>query len=114
MNLSRWLVHTITVQEPTTRAGSAYGDIAWKNPCRVKARVERTTTRVKNGDGDEVISTHRVIVSSFIDERARFWLPSINGEPADDVDEIEASRTPLTVQGATTRAGTRGHWEFFF
>lgn len=114
MNRS-WFVHTITVASYDTRALGAKGDPAFKARRTFRGRIEKTNRLVKSESGREVVAAHVVATDDpTVTLQDRYWFPSIAGEPADDIEDAQRARSPISVEVATDKRGGRMLKQLYF
>jgi hypothetical protein len=108
MSMRAWFVHTITVAPYNTGDVSAKGDPLFKTRRTFRGRVEKTNRLVRSESGREVVAAHVIgtddVKASLQD---RYWLPSIAGEPADDITDPQRARSPVAIEVATDKRGLR-------
>jgi hypothetical protein len=112
VDVSSWLVHVCTKK---SRVGlGVKGDPAFGAASTFRARVEKKRSTVRSADGRETVTSHVLVTTTPINPDDVVWFPSIAGEAADDTTTIDAGRTPLAVEVATTKGGAGHLWQVYF
>lgn len=106
MLMGSWLVHTVTRKRRT--GNNDDGTPAYGSAETLQARVEKRVAFMRNPDGKEVRVQHRIVVVEPVSYDDVFWLPSINGEPADDTSSMDDGRSPAAVEMAMNKPGLLG------
>ena len=112
MDVTSWMVHVCTKKSRSSTG--AKGDPVLGSPSTFKARVEKKRTTVRSADGRETVSSHVLTTTSQILPDDVVWFPAIAGDTADDTSSLDAARTPLSVEVATTKSGAQYIWQIFF
>lgn len=112
MDIRSWLVHTCT-KKSRTGAG-AKGDATYGTPTTFKARVEKSRAGTRSAQGKETEHEFVLLTNIEILIDDVIWFPSIAGEEADDLDDINDARTPINVEVVTDKAGITKVWQVYF
>lgn len=75
MNLSSWLVHTVSIASVTGK--SSHGDPSFEAARTISARVQYDTQMVRRANGQETASNAQVFSTSPILVTDRIWLPGV-------------------------------------
>lgn len=103
MDISSWLNHRCTIAHRTgwgPKRTPIFGAQSGFD-----ARVEKRVALVRSASGDMVTSSYVLMTDVLVLPDDRIWFPSIAGEPPDDVDNMNAAHTPLSVETATDKLG---------
>ena len=103
MSIASWLRQTAYKASVTGTDG--YGKPAYGAPVAVPVRVELDSRMVRNAQGEQVQSTHKLWSLTAISITDRVWLP--NASTAD----ANASKLPLAVNAVGDKAGARTLFE---
>ncbi len=103
MDISSWMVDTISVASPTG-AADQYGQPVFAAARSVDCRLERINKLFVEADGNERYARHRIACDQELTWEDVFWLP---GEDTATV----ASKRPLSVTQASTKYGAYTEWE---
>lgn len=103
MNVTGWMVHIVTRKRRT--GTNADGTPSYGAAETLRARVEKNTRLLRLANGKEAMVSHRICLAVEARYDDVFWLPSINGEPADDTASMDAARTPALVAMSSDKAG---------
>lgn len=99
MDWAHRLLSTVTYK---TKSGFADGDFTWAAASTAAARVWKQYRVARGPGGQELISTHKVALTTDVPEGARVWLP---GADTDDDGESYAvlwRETAATLDGSYT------------
>lgn len=100
MSIESWLVDRCTVSRMLdTRDG--HGDKQFAPQEVIACRHERGSQKVRDGDGDETISTDQLATVIAIGANDRVWLPGT------DTSDPRKARTPVGVDSARSKDGVR-------
>lgn len=99
-----WFIHTIT-RRRRTGITSDHGDPVYGDPSTFQARVVKRRAIVRNQNGEEVVAGSRMLTDVECAYDDVFWLPSIAGEGADDVNNPDAGRSPLSLESGEDETG---------
>jgi hypothetical protein len=109
MDLSDAFRQVVSFKEPTGVRG-VHGDPDFSAATlqTANARVEPSTRLVTNSLGEEVLTSHFVMMDKALSNFARVWLPG-----ADTSDDQQA-RQPLRVEQQFDLDSIPSHWEVYF
>ncbi len=99
MNISGFLVDTITWSAYTGPQTGAKGDPAYGSPSDIKARVERGAFFVTTSSGEEISAAVRLAVVEDVKVGDRIWLAGA------DTSKASESRTVRQVERAADGRG---------
>ena len=102
--LRRTCRQTVHVASPTGYA-SLSGQTEWGTAVARTARVESSRKLLRDAQGNEVMTDHRVILEAAVSMRDRFWLPG------DDESDASLAREPIRVMVFPTETGAVDHYE---
>ncbi len=106
MNLDGWFTDTITIQAITDR--DANGDPSYGAQFTALARVEEKQTRVRNREGQEVMSDTAIATEQAIGAQDRVWIPGA------DTTKVNQARTPISFKSGFNKARDLKLFEVFF
>lgn len=99
MSLHRILSSTAYVA--AVASTDAYGKPIYGTPVARSVRVEESRRMVRNAQGEETVSSHRLWCLEAISITDRIWLPGTSTSSA------EASRLPISVSASSDFVGSR-------
>lgn len=113
-----WFPHTVQRKRRITGASgvNSKGDPLYDTASNVSARVEVQWERVSTSAGTELRAFHIMALPADAAPRVDdlYWLPAVNGYPADDTALDSAGRTPTAIRTATNKMATQGFHEVRF
>lgn len=107
-----WFIHTVT--RASRISVDVNGEPVLSAQSTFRCRIEKRTVYRRGADGKDASGQHQLVTVTPIKIDDVFWFPAIFGEPADDVTDPQAGRTPVQTDIATTMRGTAGLYTFSF
>jgi hypothetical protein len=109
MDLSDAFRQVVSFKEPVGTRG-VHGDPDFTGAAlqTSNARVEPSTRTILNFLGEEVLTSHFVMMDRQLSPFARVWLPG-----ADTANDQQARR-PQRIEAAVDLDGVTSHWEVYF
>ena len=90
MSYHSMLTETVTVRDIVGRDNN--GDPEYGAPYTLCAYVQRVSEKVVTGEGNEVVSSHRVFTEREIGDHSRVWIPGV------DPNEEALGLRPLSIE----------------
>lgn len=103
MSLSSWL--TQTAYRAAVTGTDSYGRPSYGTPASFRVRVELEVRMVRNAQGEEVQSTHKLWSLTPVSVTDRLWLPGTDSTNAD------VSKLPLAVNAVGDKSASRTLYE---
>lgn len=103
MSIASWLRQT--AYRAAVTGTDSYGRPSYGAPAAFAVRVELESRVVRNAQGEEVQSTHKLWCLTPVGVTDRIWLPGLDSNNAD------LSKLPLAVMAAGDKSGSRTLYE---